>query len=246
MRLIILAAGQGARLSPATDNIPKTLLDIGGGVTVLDRQLEAARSSGIDQVRVVTGFQSEQIESKLRDRSDLGLDLDILYNPFYRTTNNLVSIWMARSAMDDDFILINGDNVFRPSVLAGLVNDSGPIQATISRKSRYDGDDSKVLIENEVISRISKDLPEESTSAEWVGICAVRGEGLSGFVGVLDRVIRLQAFRDEPHYLPFYQELIDSGQSMRFREVPSDSWAEIDYQMDLDFVRTNLTRFEDH
>ena len=141
--------------------------------------------------------------------------------------------------------MLNGDDVFRPSVLSDLVNSDGAIQAVISRKSRYDSDDSKIHTEGQYIIRISKELPDEDINAEWIGMCAVRESALPAYVGLLDRAIRDSAWRDGPFYLPFYQLLIDSGQKMCYHEVEPDAWAEIDYQMDLDFVRANLTRFVD-
>jgi choline kinase len=245
MQLIILAAGLGARISPAIDSLPKSLIELELGKTILDRQLEAAKSSGIEKVRVVVGYRAEDIEAKLKSRSDLGLDVDVFYNPFFKVTSNLVSIWMARPAMFEDFIIVNGDDVFRPSVLGDLVNAKEDFQAVISRKSRYDEDDSKIRIEGENIVEISKDIPLSRTNGEWIGMCAVRGPALNSYVSVLDRVIRDSDFINGPHYLSFYQVLIDSGQDMNFHEIESDVWAEIDYQMDLDYVQANMTRFAD-
>jgi choline kinase len=246
MRLIILAAGYGSRLSPATQSIPKPLFDLGEGVTILDRQLEAAKLCGIEDVRLVVGYRAEQIEEKLAERTDLGLNTDVYYNPFYKTTNNLVSLWTARPAMDDDFIMLNGDDVFRPSLLRQLMETEGQFTATISRKSQYDEDDTKLITEGARIVSIGKDLPPEKVNAEWIGMCIVRGDARSRFVTLMDQLIRDPSLRDgAPHYLSLLQGLIDSGVTMNFHEIAPDSWAEIDFQMDLDYVRTNLTRFND-
>jgi choline kinase len=247
MRLIILAAGYGGRLTPATDITPKALLDIGNGITILDRQLEAAKFSGINQVHVVVGYEPEQIEMKLRERSDLGLDLDVFYNPFYRTTNNLVSLWMARAAMvDEDFIFLNGDDVFRPSILVDLIQSSGDITAVISRKSHYDSDDAKAVTDGDVIKRFGKDIPLDEANGELIGMCAVRGVDRAIFIEILDRAIREPILLDgPPHYLAVFDGLLEAGCQLNYLEVPSDAWAEVDFQMDLDFVRTSITRLND-
>ena len=40
MRMFILAAGTGSRLFPLTKNTPKSLLDLGDGVSLLDNPAE--------------------------------------------------------------------------------------------------------------------------------------------------------------------------------------------------------------
>lgn len=63
VNLIILAARTGRRLYPLTKDTPKSLLDLGDGDTLLDRQLEiAAMHDEIDKVYVISGYRTEQIE----------------------------------------------------------------------------------------------------------------------------------------------------------------------------------------
>jgi len=244
-RAIILAAGIGGRLSPATENTPKALLDLGHGITVLDRQLEAIKACNIHEVRVVVGYEAEQIETKLIQRADLGLDTGIFYNPFYRVTNNLVSLWMARPFMDHDFIMINGDDVFRKSVLQKLIRTSGDFVAVISRKKCYDSDDTKIITNGPVIARIDKNLPLDQVNAEWAGICLVRGSARARFVDLMDSLIRNPLLREgPPHYLSLIQGLIDSGLTLEYLEIPVEAWAEIDYQKDLDFVQAKIAQFD--
>ena len=69
MRIIILAAGKGTRAMPLTRNTPKSLLDIGNGVTLLEKQLEdIQKSKVIDEIVLIIGHLAEQIEAKIKLR----------------------------------------------------------------------------------------------------------------------------------------------------------------------------------
>jgi len=243
MRLIILAAGYGQRLSPASDATPKALLDLGGGKCILDLQLEAAAAAGVEDVWVVTGFKAEDIEKRLSERSELGVETNTLYNPFFRTTNNLVSLWCARSVLDQDFILLNGDTLFTQPVLPDLLATTGQFTAVVARKNHYDPDDNRVTLNGDLIKWIGRDIEDADTDADWGGMCAVRGEGRTEFLNRLDVLIRQPEMRAEYGYMYLFRDLLSRDYAMNILEIRPEDWAEVDFQMDLEFVRNHIARF---
>ena len=71
---VIMAGGEGARLRPMTDEVPKPMLDI-GGVPVLARQIERLARSGIQRVYISVNYLGHVIEQHFRDGADFGVDI---------------------------------------------------------------------------------------------------------------------------------------------------------------------------
>ena len=246
MQLLILAAGFGGRLSPATDETPKALLEVSEGITILDLQLDAARKAGINKIHIVVGFEAGKIEKKIREEKFKDLKIVTHYNPFYGETNNLVSLWMARTIMNQDFIMLNGDSVFRPKMLQTLLNSEEQITVMIAKKSAYDSDDTKLKLHNGLIKKLSKKLPSDEIDAEWIGMCSIKGDSRELFLRQLERLIRVPSMlKGHPHYLSVFQELANRNTPLNTIEITSDTWHEVDYQMDLDFIRAHITRYLD-
>ncbi|MEW5989379.1 MAG: nucleotidyltransferase family protein [Chloroflexota bacterium] len=72
-RAIILAAGRGQRLSPATDTTPKPLLPVDGRPT-LDYVLQALAAAEVKQVCLVTHYLAEQVEGYVGDGQRWGME----------------------------------------------------------------------------------------------------------------------------------------------------------------------------
>ncbi len=62
---VLQAGGQGTRLRPASPEIPKPLVKV-GGVAMVERLLRQFVVSGVRQISVITGWGGEQVEAHLR------------------------------------------------------------------------------------------------------------------------------------------------------------------------------------
>jgi choline kinase len=192
MKAIVLSAGQGRRLLPLTTELPKCLLPVDGEVTLLSRQLEVLARGGIERAVVVIGFGADRVERHLASHPVRGLQVETLFNPFYASSDNLATCWLSRAAMSDDFLLLNGDTLFAPEVLARLMQSPpAPITVTVDHKPCYDDDDMKVSLDARGrVLAISKTMPREAVGAESIGMLLFRGQGGKLFVDALEEAVR--------------------------------------------------------
>src|SRR5262245_12046490 len=193
MRAIVLSAGQGKRLLPLTAEIPKCLLAVDGERSLLEFQLATLARCGVEKVTVVSGFGVERVERFLAGSPVPGLAVDLVYNPFYSASDNLATCWVAREAMSQDFLLLNGDTLFEPTVLRRLLGSSAaaPITVTIDHKPSYDDDDMKVSLDDEGrLLSIGKTLKPEVVHGESIGLLLFRGAGVRRFRAAVERAMR--------------------------------------------------------
>ena len=59
---MVLCAGRGMRLGDLTTTIPKTMLEVDGGWTILDRSLAALAKAGAARVSLVVGHGADALE----------------------------------------------------------------------------------------------------------------------------------------------------------------------------------------
>jgi choline kinase len=234
VKAIILSAGQGRRLLPLTESIPKCML------TVHDRplirwQIDALTQCGIDDINVVVGFGADQLESWLAGLPGLPGPQRVrtLYNPFFASSDNLVSCWVARAEMQEDFLLLNGDTLFEVAVLKKLLAaPPHPVTLAIDAKDRYDDDDMKVIRDGERLVHVGKKLPLDQVNAESIGMMTFRGDGPRLFREILERALRNpQALKQ--WYLSLIDELAESG-AVWTRSIEGLGWAEVDSPADLE------------
>lgn len=77
MRAMIFAAGKGTRLKPLTDTLPKALLPLGNGKTLLQYQLEKLREVGIVDIIINIHHLGDQIVQYLTTNHDFGCNISI-------------------------------------------------------------------------------------------------------------------------------------------------------------------------
>ena len=61
LRAMLMAGGRGERLRPLTDSTPKPLLEV-GGQPIIDRNIDALRRAGVEDITVSVRYLADQIE----------------------------------------------------------------------------------------------------------------------------------------------------------------------------------------
>jgi choline kinase len=69
---------------------------------------------------VVTGYLDHCVREYLENNA-ADLQVDYVFNPVYKTTNNIYSLWLARKIIDEPFVLIESDLVFEESMLEAML-----------------------------------------------------------------------------------------------------------------------------
>ncbi len=240
MKAIILSAGQGGRLLPLTETLPKCLLPLDDR-TILEHQVAALDACGISDIAVVTGFAAAAVDAALADLSGDVPRPRSVYNPFFNVADNLASCWMARHEMLGDFILLNGDTVFEPAVCSALLGaPDAPITLAIDRKSTYDSDDMKVRLDGSRLLEVGKTLEPENVHGESIGMMRFIGDGPERFVGTLEQVMRTPNSLSW-WYLKAIGILAERG-IVYTQSIEGMTWGEVDFHKDLENVRRLFAR----
>jgi bifunctional UDP-N-acetylglucosamine pyrophosphorylase/glucosamine-1-phosphate N-acetyltransferase len=114
---IILAGGKGTRMRPLTDTTPKPLLIVQGR-PILEWSLLSLRPS-IDRVLVVAKYLKEQIESYMAAQTLFDDYAIVEQLPEPLGTGH--ALQCCRPALhSDEFLVINGDDLFGSRALAAL------------------------------------------------------------------------------------------------------------------------------
>lgn len=235
MKAIILSAGQGRRLLPLTERVPKCMLPVQGR-PLIAWQLDALLQCGIEDIAVVVGYGADSVESGLADFGR-AQQIRAVYNPFFAMTDNLVSCWVARGEMQDEFLILNGDTLFEVAVLERLLAaQEHPITLAVSCKDRYDDDDMKVIRDGDRLVRVGKRLALERVNAESIGLMTFRGEGPRLFREAIDRAMRTPEALKQ-WYLSLIDTLAGTG-AVFTQEIPAQGWAEVDSVADLERAAT--------
>ena len=235
MKAIILSAGQGGRLLPLTESLPKCLLSI-GEQTILAHQIQSLNQCGVSDITVVTGFAAGAVETALQEFSTATHRPNCVFNPFFNVADNLASCWMARHAMTGDFILLNGDTVFEPAVCETLLKaPDAPVCLAIDRKSDYDSDDMKVRLAGTKLLEVGKSIEQENIDGESIGMMRFSGDGPAHFVQILDQVMRT------PNSLNWWYlkaiGILAERDLVQTQSIAGLRWGEVDFLQDLENVR---------
>src|ERR1700722_13384874 len=114
---MVLAAGAGRRLRPDTDALPKALLPVDGGVTILDIALRNLAAVGLRDIVIVVGYAADMVRGRVASlEREHGVRLTLVDNDRAEEWNNAYSLWLAREHFAAGALLVNGDTVHPVSI----------------------------------------------------------------------------------------------------------------------------------
>lgn len=126
MKAVILAAGEGLRLRPLTDNYPKCMVEY-KGKQIVDYTLEAMREAGIKDIILVKGYKAEVL--------DKAGTVSVI-NPRYNQTNMVASLFCSEHLWDDDLLISYADILYPASALNALIAEQHPFAVAVDKDWR--------------------------------------------------------------------------------------------------------------
>jgi glucose-1-phosphate thymidylyltransferase len=108
MKAVVLAAGQGTRLRPLTDDKPKALVEVAGR-PILTHCFDQLIDVGADELLVVVGYKKEKLIEYYGDSYD---GVPITYAHQREPQGLAHALLTVEEHIDDEFMLMLGDNIF--------------------------------------------------------------------------------------------------------------------------------------
>jgi len=124
MQAVVLAAGQGTRLRPLTEDKPKGMVEV-AGKPILTHCFEQLIELGADELHVVVGYKKQAIIEHYDDAFE---GVPITYSHQREQQGLAHALLTVEEQIDDDFMLMLGDNVFRAN-LEDVVNRQAETRA---------------------------------------------------------------------------------------------------------------------
>ncbi len=225
MQAIIMAAGKGSRLGAFTGGKPKSFVEI-NGKKLIEYNICLLEKYHIDEIIIVTGYQSEAFEDLLAGEENVRF----VYNPFYEMMNVLGSFYMGMGMLHDDFIYLHADTLCEPAIFEKLVRMEADIILPVEY-NRCDDEAMKVRSENGKLVKITKQMSVEDAEGEFIGMAAFKKEVLPALKEKTKQLMKEKDFGD--YFEGAIQRLIDE-EDFNIKTVPTDGafWAEIDFKED--------------
>ena len=235
-KTLILAAGVGSRLKDHTENTPKCMLDF-GGKTLLERQLQAYRECGINNISLVRGYKKNKINYK---------NIKYFENKNYEKNNILNSIFYGEDVINGNIIIAYSDILFESNVVKRLLESENDISVVvdidwrgyyIGRKDHPIEEAENVIFNsnNEVVKIGKITAEKQEVHGEFIGMIKLTNRGAEIFKQNFHRVKKL--YWDKPfqraktfqnaYLTDMIQELVDIGVKVHCTIIER-GWKEID------------------
>tara|TARA_B110000858_G_C17765127_1_gene456609 strand:+ start:110 stop:829 length:720 start_codon:yes stop_codon:yes gene_type:complete len=234
MRAVILAAGRGSRMKNLTDERPKCLVELHGQV-LLERQLEALRAAGINEIAIVTGYKRELLTNR---------GLVEFHNARWAETNMVASLVCAEEWLNEGSCIVSYSDIFySPLAVKSLMGCDAALALTYDPnwlelwKSRFNDPLSDAetfrLKPQGILAEIgSKPKSVDEVQGQYMGLLRFTPEGWAEVIRIRSGLTSEQC--DNMHMTATLQKVIEANRLMIAALPYLGFWGEVDVKEDID------------
>lgn len=239
MKMIILAAGEGKRLRPLTENKPKCMVKY-QGEEIISHILHVAKPL-IEDIAIVSGYKANVLQDFLKNEN-----IDFFKNKEYAKTNMLYTLFCAKDFLDDDVIVSYADIVYKKEILEKLIASKDDFSVVVDKKWRElweqrmpnPLEDAETLkIKNGKIYEIGKKPKSyDDIEGQYIGLIKIKKHFLPKMISFYESLDENALYDGQDfkniYLTSFIQALIDKFDCVKPTFI-NGGWVEVDSKEDL-------------
>lgn len=240
MKLLILAAGEGKRLRPLTNDKPKCMVKYKNKEII--SQILSVCDGKFDEIAIVGGYKFDVLKDFLKNKN-----VKFYENTDFASTNMLYTLFCARDFLKGDVVISYADIVYKGEILDTLLKSSGKFDVVVDLEwkklwqKRMDdplSDAETLKIKDGKIIEIGKKARSyDEIQAQYIGLMKISAKFLQEVIKFYDSLDRNAIYDGKDfknmYMTSFIQLLIDKFNCINPVKV-NGGWIEIDSVKDLD------------
>lgn len=241
MKMIILAAGQGTRLRPLTNNKPKCMVEY-NGVPLIDTILRTAEKCNIKDIAIVGGYKKEVLQKHLNTNN-----CKFFFNENFNKTNMVSTLFYAEDFMNEDIIISYSDIIYTPNVLEKVISTNADFSVVVDKKWKelwqqrmpnpLDDAETLKIKENCILEIGKKASSYKEIEGQYIGLMKISKniikEVLNYYKSMDKNMIYDEKNYDNMYMTSFIQSIIDNNITKVTPVYINGGWIEIDTKEDL-------------
>ncbi len=250
--VIITAAGSDSLSSKiGQGEIPRPLIKI-NGKTLLERQINLFKQSGLRDINVIVGYKSDMFNLP---------DINYIKNENWKETFAMHSLMLAKDKMKNGFIYINPDIIFEQELLNKIIKAEGDIVVAVDGSFPYHKHEvdkfldmiiaketgissgfRQIKSQNKEIIKIGKKIDINEATHLALSFVKFSEDGAKNFIGVYEDCLKnskgpfqeVESIR-KADFSDILQEIIDKGYKVNYVETHK-GWLELQTEKDFELV----------